>query len=172
MSSSISSARVKTIQAEKLLYNIEDSLNEKKKRIQTDPGYIDPIWKKMIQAIETIVKENCIDEDLLERLKSKKIRLELEIEKAKIKKFEGELPSVDRSVQHEYPTQTSKIIQDTENVNSENEKVSAEKIQRLLQDQKVRKLESIKLFINSPLGYSFQGADGGTENEKCFITGT
>jgi len=140
---------VRLLQAQKLLFNIEASLKRSKEALKADP-----LWTKFIQTIETILEENCIDEDIIERLRSKKSRLELEIAKLQIKKLATPPPTPPRKTRFNTeeeegerrenhliaPVNVGTINKATviENVEDKevDDKVSGEKIQKLLQQQK------------------------------------
>eukprot|EP01040_Poterioochromonas_malhamensis_P014881 gene14881-16560_t len=144
---SVSGNVVRLLQAQKLLFNIETSLKRCKETLKADP-----LWTKLIQTIETILEENCIDEDIIERLRSKKSRLELEIAKLQIKKLASPPPTPPRKTHFNTEEEVERreihialanvgtinkatIIENVEDKEVD-DKVSGEKIQKLLQQQK------------------------------------
>lgn len=178
---SVSGNVVRLLQAQKLLFNIEASLKRSKETLKADP-----LWTKFIQTIETILEENCIDEDIIERLRSKKSRLELEIAKLQIKKLATPPPTPprkthfntegegDRRESHIAAVNVGTINKSTliENVEDKevDDKVSGEKIQKLLQQQKVVQSVSNSLCSQHELGYSFERTSGRAKNKKCIVT--
>lgn len=181
---SVSGNVVRLLQAQKLLFNIEASLKRSKEALKADP-----LWTKFIQTIETILEENCIDEDIIERLRSKKSRLELEIAKLQIKKLATPPPTPPRKTRFNTeeeegerrenhliaPVNVGTINKATviENVEDKevDDKVSGEKIQKLLQQQKVVQSSGISnsLCLQHELGYSFERISRRAKNEKCIV---
>lgn len=162
-SSSLSTTAVKTIQAERLIENIHDSFEKntpiqkhyqnygQNNDFQQRTKSLLTLWNDFLRASDYIIEENCISDSLILNLKSKRSRLELEISRLKTAMIDvrstpsspsratrsdgEEISSAPHT--HQIPNVKSKHIPVEPQIENVDDKESAEKIQRLLQDQKV-----------------------------------
>jgi hypothetical protein len=152
----VSSQFVRTVQAQRLLCNVDSFIERYSKHTKAVSDGSKQFVKKFIQAIDTILQENAIDEDLLERLRTKRIRLELIMTRLIESSLVSELPRTSEGAASSedvdvFPTsiealskisvpKTSVHKLDDERNHKLDDSVSAQKIHRLLQDQKVHRM--------------------------------
>jgi hypothetical protein len=145
MSAKISSSLAKQIQAERLLYNIDQSFEGKLKFQTTNNEHL---WEDFLKTIDFVLLEGGVEENQLLKLRARKSRLELELSRLKTSKIS--VPSISLN---DFVDQPDKPNKHSKNNNPKqsgpkstpsmivpepvNDKESAENIQRLLQDQKV-----------------------------------